>query len=445
MYGSTSTLFLYICAMFRQRVQRFIDDKCLFEVKDKVLVALSGGADSVALLRVLVALGYRCECAHCNFHLRGEESDRDEEFVRNLCDDLKVLLHIRHFATEDYAHRHGLSIEMAARELRYAWFEELRLERKASVIAVAHHRDDSVETILLNLIRGTGILGLKGIQAKNGFVVRPLLNESRESIEEHLKHIGQLYVTDSTNLQDEYMRNKIRLNILPLMKEMNPSVMESISETGERLTEVANIYRYNRDETIKKYVIREGEDSFRIRIVDVLSDIAPSSLLHELLSPYGFRAAQEKDIMHTLTHHQPGKRFYAKEWELLRDREELIVQRRKMRADMLQLQIEEKEVTSTFVIPTSKLVACIDADKVKEPLHIRRWRQGDKFVPFGMKGKKKISDYLTDRKFTLFQKESQCVVCSGENIVWLVNERSDNRYRVTEDTRRVLILSISRM
>ena len=428
--------------MFRERVQQFIDDKVLFKSTDKVLVALSGGADSVALLRVLLALGYPCECAHCNFHLRGEESDRDEAFVRALCQHLGVVLHVKHFATEEYAHQHGWSIEMAARELRYDWFKELRQEREASVIAVAHHRDDSVETILLNLIRGTGIQGLKGIQAKNGWIVRPLLQESRNTIEDYLSYLRQDYVTDSTNLQDEYMRNKIRLNILPMMKELNPSVMESIFEMGERLAEVAGIYQRNRHEAINKCIKRVENDLCCIRINDVLNDEAPASLLHELLSPYGFRTAQEKDIMHAMRQDQSGKRFYTNEFELLRDREELIVQRRRMQEYLPELQIEEREVTPDFIIPKCKEIACIDADKAKGPLEIRKWKQGDKFIPFGMKGKKKVSDYLTDRKYTLFQKEKQCVVCHGEDIVWLVNERSDNRYRVTESTRKVLILRI---
>ncbi|MBQ8521172.1 MAG: tRNA lysidine(34) synthetase TilS, partial [Bacteroides sp.] len=184
--------------MFKRNVEKFINGKSLFGLRDKVLVALSGGADSVALLRVLLALGYRCECAHCNFRLRGEESCRDEDFVRRLCEALDVPLHVTHFDTTEYARRHHLSIEMAARELRYEWFEALRKERGADVIAVAHHRDDSVETFLLNLIRGTGINGLKGISPKNGYVVRPLLQESRESILDYLHHLRQDYVTDST-------------------------------------------------------------------------------------------------------------------------------------------------------------------------------------------------------------------------------------------------------
>ena len=228
--------------MFHLDVNRFIEEKSLFFQKDKILVALSGGADSVALLRVLLALGYTCEAAHCNFHLRGKESDRDENFVRGLCNELNILLHVVHFDTQTYATKHRISIEMAAREMRYEWFEKLRQECDASVIAVAHHRDDSVETFLLNLIRGTGINGLKGIAPLNGHIVRPLLNVSRQDILQYLEHLHQDYVTDSTNLQDEYMRNKIRLNILPLLGELNPSVSESIAETANRLAETSLVY-----------------------------------------------------------------------------------------------------------------------------------------------------------------------------------------------------------
>ena len=426
--------------MFKERVQQFIDDKALFDRKGKVLVALSGGADSVALLRVLLALGYHCEGAHCNFHLRGEESDRDEAFVRDLCRERGVALHVTHFDTEAYARQHRLSIEMAARELRYRWFEELRQACGAAVIAVAHHRDDSVETFLLNLIRGTGINGLKGIAAKNGYIVRPLLQESRESIEEYLNAIGQDYVTDSTNLQDEYMRNKIRLNILPMMRELNPSVAESIFETSRRLTEVAEIYNHDRATVMKEKLVRVAEDEYRIGINDVLEDRAPEALLHEVLARYGFNAAQERDILRCMTGDQPGKRFRASEWEVLRDREVLIIRRIRPADVIPALDVQVMEVSPGFVVPKDKHVAYLDADKVKGELTVRRWQKGDKFVPFGMTGKKKVSDYLTDRKFSLFDKENQWVVCDGGDIVWLVNERTDNRYRVTEKTRRILII-----
>lgn len=426
--------------MFRQRIEQYIEEQKLMTTGAKVLMALSGGADSVALLRVLVASGYQCVAAHCNFHLRGEESDRDEDFVRRLCERLGVELHITHFDTHGYARKEKVSVEMAARELRYAWFGKLRQQIGAEAIAVAHHRDDSVETVLLNLIRGTGINGLKGIPARNGNVVRPLLNESRSSIEEYLKAIGQDYVTDSTNLQDEYMRNKIRLNILPMMRELNPRVAESIFETSRQLTEVADIYNSDRIRTVNDKLEMTTENEFRIRVSDILEDRAPMSLLHEVLKRFGFNTAQEKDVMRCMKSDQSGKRFYAKKWEILRDREVLIIRHMQQADGAPELLVQEMEIKSGFVVPKDRYAAYVDADKISSQLTIRRWRQGDKFVPLGMKGKKKVSDYLTGRKFSLYDKENQWVVCSGEDIVWLVNERLDHRFRVTDGTKRILII-----
>lgn len=430
--------------MFKQRVQQFINEKKLLDTYGKVLVALSGGADSVALLRVLLSSGYSCECAHCNFHLRGEESDKDELFVQHLCDRMGSKLHLAHFDTRSYASANKLSIEMAARELRYAWFEELRAQVGANAIAVAHHRDDSVETILLNLIRGTGINGLKGIAPRNGYIVRPLLQESRESIEEYLRALEQDYVTDSTNLQDVYMRNKIRLNILPMMKELNPSVAESIQETGVRLAEVARIYNRDRKEVLNRVLKEISADERQLCIVDVLQDVAPESLLYEALSPLGFNAAQVKDILHCIIAEQSGKRFFSLQWEVLRDRDSLLIHRRGVGNEVLELLVDEQEITSGFMVPKDRFIACVDADKITQPLTLRKCRVGDWFVPFGMKGRKKVSDYLTDRKRSLYEKERQWVVCSGEDIVWLVNERIDNRFRVKEDSRRVLLISIKK-
>lgn len=424
--------------MFKRDVEKFIDQKSLFERRDKVLVALSGGADSVALLRVLHALGYQCECAHCNFHLRGEESNRDETFVQQLCQKFDIPLHVTHFDTTDYAHTKRISIEMAARELRYQWFETLRQSIGASVIAVAHHRDDSVETFLLNLIRGTGINGLKGIAPKNGYVVRPLLQESRENILDYLQHLNQEYVTDSTNLQDEYMRNKIRLNLLPLMKELNPSVSESIAATAERLADAALIYNKEREMAIQR--VMKGEKV--ISISGLLDETAPSSLLFELLHPYGFNSSQIKDIYQSLFG-QSGRRFHSSQWEVLRDRDSLILH--SFNGDEINyvpptLTYETVDIIADFIIPRDKHIACLDADKVTLPLTVRKWQAGDKFTPLGMKGKKNVSDYLTDRKFTLFQKEHQYVACQGDKIVWLIGERIDNAYRIDADSKRALIV-----
>ena len=424
--------------MFKRDVEKFIDQKSLFERCDKVLVALSGGADSVALLRVLHALGYQCECAHCNFHLRGEESNRDEAFVQQLCQKFDIPLHVTHFDTTDYAHTKRISIEMAARELRYQWFETLRQSIGAKVIAVAHHRDDSVETFLLNLIRGTGINGLKGIAPKNGYVVRPLLQESRENILDYLQHLNQEYVTDSTNLQDEYMRNKIRLNLLPLMKELNPSVSESIAATAERLADAALIYNKEREMAIQR--VMKGEKV--ISISALLDETAPSSLLFELLHPYGFNSSQIKDIYQSLFG-QSGRRFHSSQWEVLRDRDSLILHSFSgEETDHVPptLTYETVDITPEFIILRDKHIACLDADKVTLPLTVRKWQAGDKFTPLGMKGKKNVSDYLTDRKFTLFQKGHQYVACQGDKIVWLIGERIDNAYRIDTDSKRALIV-----
>ena len=281
--------------MNKKKIAQYIDQEKLFTREDKILVTLSGGADSVALLRLLLDMGYTCEAAHCNFHLRGDESVRDEMFVRELCLQLEVPLHVQHFQTTEEAEKRHISIEMAARELRYAWFEQLRLQQGADVIAVAHHKDDSVETLLLNLIRGTGINGLLGIRPKNGNIVRPLLCLDRKEITEYLQEIGQSYVTDSTNLQDEYTRNKIRLNLLPLMQEINPSVKESLLRTAEHLNDAALLYKKGIEEGKQKVQTEQG-----ILISVLLQESAPETLLFEILSQLGFNSAQIKDIFTSL-------------------------------------------------------------------------------------------------------------------------------------------------
>lgn len=434
--------------MIKKRIARYIAQENLFGTEDKILVTLSGGADSVALLRLLLDMGYHCEAAHCNFHLRGDESDRDEQFVRQLCLQLDVTLHTRHFQTIEEAARLHISIEMAARQLRYAWFEELRRQQCASVIAVAHHKDDSVETILLNLIRGTGINGLLGIRPKNERIVRPLLCVSRGEIEDYLQEIGQAYVTDSTNLQDEYTRNKIRLNILPLMQEINPSVHDSIMSTARHLHDASLLYKKGIEDGKQRVKTEQG-----INIPALLQEPAPETLLFEILSPLGFNGAQAGDIFSALNS-QSGKTFLSKDWRVVKDRDSLLITpligactAGEYRTDdpslPFSLIIEEREMTDDFAIPRNrKDIACFDADKLKHPFSVRLCRQGDHFIPFGMRGKKKVSDYLTNRKFSLLRKEQQWVLCSGKDIAWLIDERTDNRFRIDEDTKRVVVISL---
>lgn len=422
--------------MIERKVRQYIDSEHLFSMDARILVALSGGGDSVALLRILHALGYVCEAAHCNFHLRGRESDRDEVFVKRLCERMEISLHKIDFETERYAAENKISIEMAARELRYNWFAEIKEKTNADVIAVAHHQDDSVETVLLNLIRGTGLNGLLGIRPRNGDVVRPLLCVSRKEIMNYLQEIKQEYVTDSTNLQDEYTRNKIRLNLIPLMQEINPLVKEHIIDTSNYLNGIASIYIKG----VEEGKIRVMDDG-NIRITALLNEPSPETLLFEILYPLGFNSAQTKNILNALKQ-QTGKQFISKDgWRIIKDRELLLIDKKEEKEDLpFKLIKEEKEYTKDFVIPREKNIACLDADKLSGTVLLRKWQIGDVFIPFGMRGKKKISDYLTDRKFSIRQKEQQWVLCCGDKIAWVVGERIDNRFRIDENTKRIVII-----
>lgn len=436
--------------MIHFRIAQYIEREQLFNLNDRVLVALSGGADSVALLRVLLALGYTCGAAHCNFHLRGEESDRDQHFVEELCARHKVPFHLIHFPTEEYAEAHKISIEMAARELRYEWFDRLCEEEKYKVVAVAHHQDDSVETVLLNLIRGTGIHGLTGIRPVNGKIVRPLLCVDRSEILDYLSRLNQHYVIDSTNLQDEYTRNKIRINILPLLQSVNPSVKESILRTASHLAEVETLF----DKTIeegKRRVLKENG----IIIEALEKEPAPKSLLFEILRAYGFNSAQVEDIYRCRAT-QPGKVFYAADIRVVKDRGsflllppeqhegpvlidkptgELVFGNKRFRFSLCKREPE-------FKVFRDKNLACLDADKLTFPLMIRQWQTGDKFVPFGMTGKKNVSDYLTDNKKNFEEREETVVVCSQDKIVWLAGERPDNRFRIEDTTKNILLIEL---
>ncbi len=430
-----------------QRVAQYIARSRLFKRREKILVAVSGGADSVALLRILLALKYECEVAHCNFCLRGEESDRDEVFVRQLATNLQLPLHVTHFDTRRIAKERGLSIEMTARMLRYQWFEQVRQECNASVVAVAHHQDDSVETLLLNLLRGTGINGLCGIRPKNGTIVRPLLCLNRQEIIDYLEKINQPYVTDSSNLETLYTRNKIRLELLPLMEKFNPSVRKTLLQTAAHLSDVALLYNQSVAQARTRVETADGID-----LVALKREPAPETLLFELLHPLGFNASQTAAIFRAMEG-EPGKVFLSHKWRVVKDRDQLLIHplpqpnettenKDSLNEEKPTLQIQELDYTPDFVIPREKNIACFDAAKLKHPLSLRLWKPGDSFIPFGMKGRKKVSDYLTNCKFSLLEKERQWVLCSGEEIIWLVGERPDNRFRVDAHTQRIIMVQL---
>lgn len=432
----------------------FIDCHHLLFPDKLQLVAVSGGADSVALLLLLRLMNYAVEAVHCNFHLRGEESDRDEQFVRQLCEKNGVKLHLIHFDTKTYAETHQVSLEMAARELRYRYFEQLRQDIGAENVCVAHHRDDAVETLLMNLLRGTGIHGLTGIRPRNGHIVRPMLRVSRQEIEEFLDSIGQPYVTDSTNLFDNVVRNKLRLNVLPLLKDINPKAAENIYKTACRLSEAENVFN-TAMESGKTRVCSLGipnpEHGGIIDITALQQEPSPEYLLFELLSPLGFSPDSIEQIVARLDG-STGREFHSETHELVIDRDRLLVQRRQ---PLLQeLRIPEPgiyvyskgkvrvEQTDNIEISRDATVATLDAARVLFPLTVRPVREGDRFQPYGMTGSRLVSDYLTDLKVSLFDKRRQLVVTDASGvIIWLVGRRTDHRFRITDTTSAILRLS----
>lgn len=453
-------------------MRRFASVHELFVYGGKYIVALSGGADSVSLLFVLKhlehELGISVEAAHCNFHLRGAESVRDEEFCKQLCDRLAVPLHLIHFDTQAYADLHRVSIEMAARDLRYGYFENLRRDICAQDICVAHHRDDSVETVLLNLVRGTGLRGLRGIQPRNGNIIRPLLSLSREDIVQYLDALGESYVTDSTNLHNDVKRNKIRLDVMPLLRELNPSVSQSIFESSLRVGEALKVF----DEAMKRSIadVTATSPSHHLTIspshpltisVDRLKQQpSPEYTLHEILSPRGFTSAQIEQIYGSLDTCSAGKIIASDSHELAFDRGSLLVQpktnaadaARSMRipetgtyvfSDSLKMKVAAEDCGDDYVPSRAADCVCLDASDIKFPLTLRHIEQGDRFVPFGMNGMKLISDYLTDRKKNVFEKRAQLVVTDAQQrILWLVGERTDNRFRISKVTSKAIRLTL---
>lgn len=437
---------------FKEKVKNCIARHELLGREHPVLVALSGGADSVALACVLQDLGYKIEAAHCNFCLRGAESDRDEAFVKDFCQRRKIVLHRRCFSTHAYAHEHHVSIEMAARTLRYDFFEQLLQERELDSVAVAHHREDNTETVLLNLLRGTGIRGLRGIQYRNGKVVRPLLDVSRQEIEDYLAECHQDYVTDSTNLQDEVQRNKIRLNVMPRMREIYPNADESIHQGARRLSDAFRIYEYGMD-----LLMRQVVHGNRILLEELNRTPAPETVLYEILNRMDFNPAQVAAI-YEQQGGESGKVYESPTHRLLRDREALVFEKKTVRpvrlekvlplegimrvTDDVTFLISRSSYSSGGPLPREKNVICMDLDKVEFPLVVRTPQTGDRFMPFGMKGMKLVSDFLTDLKKNVFEKERQLLVCSGDKIAWVVGERPDDRFRVTEHTRHILRIQL---
>ena len=435
------------------KVERYIEKYKLLNTNDLYIVALSGGADSVALLLLLKNAHFNVHAAHCNFHLRGEESDRDEAFCVELCKGLGVELHRAHFDTREYAELHKVSIEMTARELRYKWFEQLRQDIGAAGICVAHHRDDSVETVLLNLVRGTGLRGLTGIHPRNGNILRPLLCVSRAEIEAFLAEKGQEYVTDSTNLEANVQRNIVRLEVLPLLRNLNPAVAENIQRTAENLAEAQQVLNV---------AISRFNDSNVLNLNDVEKFGSSEYLAFEWLKKYGFNGEQVRQILDAET----GKIVSSGTgYDVLKDRGRLIVeksevtfhsQRNVISRPSKRIVVPEE---GTYVLDENTRfsvrkrpvyvskephIATLDATKVWFPLTIRRVEEGDWMQPYGMKGRKLLSDLMTDLKMTAFEKRRRLVVVDNQGVVvWLVGLRAAQCVAVTDQTKEVLEIEFS--
>jgi tRNA(Ile)-lysidine synthase len=438
----------------QQKIHNFIEKHQLLNPGGRVIVGVSGGADSVVLLHILLALGYKCVVAHCNFHLRMSESDRDEEFVRILSNKLNIPFYQIDFDTVKYSETHKISIEMAARELRYNWFHDLLGKTDAEAVAVAHHADDSIETLLMNLVRGTGLRGLTGIPVRNEKTVRPLLCCTRLEIESYIVEHKLEHIVDSTNATLDYQRNKFRNSVLPLLEKLNPSVRRTLYDSLERFSGSLAIYQ-QAIEKIRNELVHKKDDIVKIDINLLKKQVHPFTVLFELLQPYSFHSVVIEQIVEQLDG-ESGKIFYSDTHRLIKDRNFLIIGAKNRNSDdeyyisqnetevksPVLLKVKYLDADKDFLVSKSTNRVHFDADKLSFPLRLRRWHEGDSFFPFGMNKRKKISDFFINNKLSILEKEKSWLLVSGEDIIWIVGLRTDNRYRITEKTIKVLELQL---
>ncbi len=426
---------------------------------DKVILALSGGIDSIVLADLLLKAKVEFVAAHCNFHLRGEESDGDEKFVREFAEKYGIQCFVKHFDTEKYASENGISIEMAARDLRYAWFEELRQHLGYDKIAVAHHADDQAETFFINLLRGAGLNGLKGMKPQNGAIIRPLLWASREQIRQYAVESQITWHEDHTNAESVYLRNKIRNQLLPTFDELQHEARQGLYKSLEHLSAENELYRALLKEKLAQ-IVEQGGDVQRLPFSKLVKAKVPEpvegsaysfQLLFEWLRNYGFNADQCHFIYDAIGT-GVGNQYCSATHRLVIGRDELQLSEIKAKKDdEIQIGIGEEEILSPFHLCFSKLertadfiinkssdVAQLDFDKLRFPLTLRHWRHGDRFCPLGMKGSKLLSDFFVDQKFTEYQKQNVWLLVSAEgDILWVVGYRIDEHFKIVNDTKTV--------
>lgn len=433
------------------RFKEYIEANNLCNNEDRILVAVSGGIDSVFMLHLFYKCNYDFAIAHCNFNLRGNESDTDQQFVSGLAEKYNCEFYTQKFNTNTYAEENNLSVQMAARELRYKWFESVRQDYEFDYIAVAHNQDDIVETFFINLTRGTGIKGLTGIKSKVNNIIRPVLFAQRVEIEEYCKANSISFRQDSGNLSTKYLRNNIRHEIIPLFKKLNPKFNQTIIDNIEHLADAESIYS-KEIQNIKNKLVVHKDSSTLINIEELKKypDLI-KTYIFEILNGFGFSNKIIEDIISSFERIS-GKVFLSKSFRLIKDRKFLIVTPlidEEIHNYYIEEGIRELEVpihikfetinnNQKYIINKNTRFAYFDLNKLSFPLIVRKWRKGDFFQPFGMKGLKKVSDYFIDKKFSLLDKENAWLLTSGEKIIWIIGHRSDDRFKVTNQTSMIL-------
>jgi tRNA(Ile)-lysidine synthase len=418
----------------------------LLKLKEKkLLLAISGGIDSMVLLHLFHKLKFDITVAHCNFNLRDVESDADEDFVKSTCEALKIPYFIQKFDTNQVALGYKLSIQLAARKLRYDWFFELLVDKKLDYVLTAHHLDDEIETFLINLTRGTGLEGLTGIPAKNEKTIRPLLKFSREEIENFAKENNISWQEDSSNASNKYLRNKLRHDVIPILKELNPSFINSFQNTLDNLKQAQSLVQ-DASRIVYKKVVQDEDNQKKINISELIQLENYEAYLFQWLKPLGFSAWQD---IYDLVNAQSGKQIFSNNYSILKDRDFLIVSDKNVVGNQVIYKIENKdlEVKIPLNISISKVddisnlsntTIFVDEEKITFPLSIRKWQEGDFFYPSGMNGKKKVSKYFKDEKFSLIDKQKQWLLCSENKIIWIINQRADQRFIANQTTKNIL-------
>jgi tRNA(Ile)-lysidine synthase len=427
------------------KFQSHINENLPFLKKKKLLLATSGGIDSMVLLHLCHQLELDIRVAHCNFQLRSDESDEDEDFVKSQTDKLQIPIFIKKFDTKSYAEKEKLSIQVVARNLRYEWFNTLLINNDYDYILTAHHLDDSLETFLINFTRGSGLDGLTGIPQQNGTIIRPLLPFSRNEIEVFAKENNVEWREDSSNASDNYLRNKLRHDVIPMLKKINPSLLHSFENTISNLKQAQSLVD-DASRIIYRKVVTDINFQKRINLTELIQLPNYHAYLYQWLEPLGF---SDWDSINDLATAQSGKQIHSQNYTLLKDRNELIVfpKQEYEKTTLFLIEKEQNEIKFPLKITfcnvddiSLEATNCIfvDEDKLRFPLEIRKWQEGDFFYPLGMNGKKKLSKFFKDEKLSLLDKSNTWLLCSDNQIVWVIGKRQDERFKVTEQTTKIL-------